>query len=161
MTDLLDGLRVLGVVGDYASLHRLLRARHVELGISLETLSQVSGIGYVAKLLEPAPVVDGWKNGRRHHGRALGPVSMGPLLGAMGCTLVLAEDLAATVRLQARSDWRPRSEITVNTRPRTTLDALIETRALALLEERERRAADPGFEASLARFMALKPAPAA
>jgi hypothetical protein len=139
MTDFLAGLRVLGVAGDYASLHRLLRARHVELGISLETISQISGLSYAAKLLEPVPVVDGngWKDGRRHHGRSIGAASMGPLLGAMGCTLVLAEDVAATARLRARSDWQHRSEITVNTRPRTTLDALVDARALALLEQRD------------------------
>jgi hypothetical protein len=132
-------LRPLATVRDYPELHAALRARREELGISFETLAAVSGIPYAVKLLEPRPIIDEGETRKargRHHGRAIGLVSFEPLLGGLGLALIVAEDPLATARLRSRSDWSPRSEGQVNRRPQSTLDALIEARALALLEER-------------------------
>ena len=52
----ITGLRVLGVAGDYAALHGLLRARRDELGVNTQLLNQVSGLSYCDKLLAPMPL---------------------------------------------------------------------------------------------------------
>jgi hypothetical protein len=51
-------LRPLATVRDYPELHAALRARQEALGVSIETLSAVTGLSYAAKLLEPLPIID-------------------------------------------------------------------------------------------------------
>lgn len=74
--------RQLATVRSYSDLHAALRARADELKVARQTLDDVSGLqdGYVAKLLAPVPV------------RVIGRTSLGPLLGALGCMLILVED---------------------------------------------------------------------
>jgi hypothetical protein len=81
-------------VNTYPALIGALRMRAQELGsrVSGETLDEVSGLaaGYVGKLLSVNPV------------RRLGMKSLGPLLGALGLALIVAEDEAAMARCGKR-----------------------------------------------------------
>jgi hypothetical protein len=82
--------RALAEIHDYAGLVRALRARAEELDVSRETLDAVSGLqaGYSGKLLAQV--------------KGVGRVSLGPLLGAMGCALVLVEDPEALAKVRPR-----------------------------------------------------------
>jgi hypothetical protein len=85
--------RHLAIVHSYSELIAALRARVVELGTTGETVDEVSGLParYTAKLLAlPVPV------------KALGPVSMGPLLGTLGLKLIVAEDAEALEKIRHR-----------------------------------------------------------
>ena len=74
--------RTIAICRDYALLHAVLRARANQLALSRETLDEVAGLpaGYTGKLLGAAKV------------RRFGPISLGPLLGALGLVLVVRED---------------------------------------------------------------------
>jgi hypothetical protein len=84
--------RVLGEVLSYADLHGLLRGRAEELGLSRETLDEISGLqpGYSSKLLSARPI------------KKLGFASMPALLPALGVKLVLMVDEQQTAALQRR-----------------------------------------------------------
>src|ERR1700704_3558888 len=89
--------RHLAIVHSYAELIAALRARVVELGTTGETVDEVSGLParYTAKLLAlPVPV------------KALGPVSLAPLLGALGLKLIVAEDTEALEKIRHRLEPR-------------------------------------------------------
>ena len=77
-----------------------LRARRDALNISHETLDSISGLqsGYTSKLLAPKPI----KN--------LGPITMGPLLGALGLAIVVVEDQAAVAAVKSRWVKRKRPQ---------------------------------------------------
>jgi len=77
------------VVTDMDGLQRALRQRAEELGIARRILDQVAGLadGHVEKLLTERPL------------KRIGPVSMFPLIGALGLAVVLVEDPKATKRL--------------------------------------------------------------
>jgi hypothetical protein len=77
-----------------------LRDRRDELDISHETLDQISGLqsGYVSKLLAPKPI----KN--------LGPVSLGPLLGALGVAITVVPDKEAIAAVKHRWQKRKRPQ---------------------------------------------------
>lgn len=79
-------------VRDYQELIAALRARVVELGTAGETIDHVAGLPlrYTMKLLAPIPV------------KALGPTSMGPLLGALGLKLVVMEDAEVLEKIRRR-----------------------------------------------------------
>jgi hypothetical protein len=81
---------VLADVGSPADLHNALRERAEQLELSRAVLDEVAGLptGYAGKLLAAEPQ------------KTLGPLSMAPLLGALGCRLVLVGDPAALARLQ-------------------------------------------------------------
>jgi hypothetical protein len=85
-------LRQLAVVRDYPELIAALRQRAVELDVSREMIDEISGNqpGYTAKLLAPVPI------------RALGRVSLGPIIQAMGLALIVVEDLATFEKIQSR-----------------------------------------------------------
>ena len=74
--------RTLGTARTYHELHALLRARADELEVSRLDLDALAGIaaGYSSTLLAPAKK------------KKLGPVSLGPLLAALGLKLLVAED---------------------------------------------------------------------
>jgi hypothetical protein len=90
--------RRLAVVHDYAGLMDALRERIRELKITLETADSISGLqsGYTAKLLTPVPL------------RAIGRVSLGPLLTCLGLKLIVVEDLNAFKRIESRLTKRRR-----------------------------------------------------
>ena len=79
-------------VRDYQELIAALRARVVELGTAGETIDHVAGLPlrYTMKLLAPIPI------------KALGPTSMGPLLGALGLKLVVMEDAEVLEKIRRR-----------------------------------------------------------
>lgn len=80
------------VCADYADFISGLRDRAVEMKISREDIDEVAGLcdGYAGKLLSTQPR------------KILGPISMGPTLGALGLRLMLVEDTAAAARTIAR-----------------------------------------------------------
>ena len=77
-----------------------LRARRDALNISHETLDSISGLqsGYTSKLLAPKPI----KN--------LGPITMGPLLGALGLQILVVEDQEQVSKVQGRWIKRKRPQ---------------------------------------------------
>jgi hypothetical protein len=85
-------------VHNYTQLMDALRERVSELKITLETAHSITGLqsGYSAKLLAPVPL------------RALGRVSLGPLLTCLGLKLVVVEDLDAFKRIESRLTKRRR-----------------------------------------------------
>ena len=89
---MIENLRPLAVVNDYAGLHCALRARLAELNVSHATVENVSGLqdGYVGKLLSPTMI------------KSLGRVSMGPLLQSLGLVLVVAEDRERIAQIRHR-----------------------------------------------------------
>jgi hypothetical protein len=104
--------RRLATVNDYDGLLQALRQRSDELKISRATLDEISGLnsGYCGKLLSSQPV------------RGLGRTSLGPLLGAMGCALILVEDLAQVERIRKRlvkRKWWPKDKHAFHTMPTT------------------------------------------
>jgi len=93
-----DNGRRIAVVRSYDELHAVLRARANELQVTREGLDAVSGLqnGYCAKLLAPVPI------------KAIGPVSMGPLLGALGLMLIVVEDAEMLARIASQMQLRER-----------------------------------------------------
>lgn len=85
-------LRHLADVRSYDDLLAALRARADELGVTRMGLDDVTGLqnGYAAKLLAPVPI------------KSLGKFSMGPMLSAMGCMLILVEDQETLDRITKR-----------------------------------------------------------
>jgi len=90
--------RRLAVVHDYAGLMDALRSRVRELNTTLAAVDELAGLqgNYTSKLLAPVPI------------RAIGPVSLGPLLQSLGLALVVVEDLKALKRVEARLTKRRR-----------------------------------------------------
>jgi hypothetical protein len=82
----------LAIVHDYDGLLAALRARRVQLGVTLETVDEVGGFAsrYASKLLAPHPA----KN--------MGIMAMGALLGTLGLKLVVVEDDEALGRVRSR-----------------------------------------------------------
>jgi hypothetical protein len=82
----------LATIYDYQGLIGALRVRAEALDVAGLVLDEISGLptGYVNKLLAPIPM------------KYLGRISMGLLLGALGCKLVLIEDADAMARVQSR-----------------------------------------------------------
>jgi len=82
----------LALIRSYSDLHQALRQRANSLQVSRETLDEISGLGgcYVNKLIGPTPV------------KSLDRISMGALLGAMGCMLILVQDEEAYRRVYRR-----------------------------------------------------------
>jgi hypothetical protein len=88
--------RVLGEFADYHGQWAAIRARVDALGLTRLELDHLSGLphGYCGKLLGAAKV------------RRFGKDSLGEMLGAIGCKLVLVEDPEATARVLARAKKR-------------------------------------------------------
>jgi hypothetical protein len=88
--------RVLAEFVDYDGLWGSLRARVNEMGITREELDRLTGLAdrYCSKILGPSQV------------RKLGKHSLGPMLGAVCCKLVLVEDPVATAKMMARAKKR-------------------------------------------------------
>ena len=84
--------RQIATIRDYADLLEALRGRAEELKLSRQTIDEISGLpdGYAGKLFAPVPI------------KGLGPVSLGPILGALGLFLVVFEDVEALRRFAAR-----------------------------------------------------------
>jgi hypothetical protein len=89
---------MLGEVASYSDLHRLLRGRANELGLSRESLDAVSGLqpGYSAKLLSPRPQ------------KRLGVTSLPLLLEALAVRLILVADDEKAADLHKRITLHPR-----------------------------------------------------
>jgi hypothetical protein len=94
--ELMGEPRALATFADYAGLHEALRARADSLQISREGLDHLAGLpgGYAGKVLGLAKA------------KGLGVKSLGLLLAALGCELVLVEIPGATERLAGRFDKR-------------------------------------------------------
>jgi hypothetical protein len=84
--------RQLGIVSRYSDLHRIMRARAVELAISREALDDLAGLhhGYSAKLLAPKPI------------RKLGDLSLSCVLPALAIRLIAVADPEALERISSR-----------------------------------------------------------
>jgi hypothetical protein len=84
--------RIIAECRDYAQLVAALRAWIAELNVAGETIDDVAGLPlrYTAKLLGPAQL------------KGIGPISMGPLLGALGLKLVVAVDHETLARISYR-----------------------------------------------------------
>jgi hypothetical protein len=87
-----DQPRQLGIARSYEELHSLLRERVAELDVSRLTLDDAAGLteGHSSKLLSPRPI------------KILGKVSLGSVLGALGCALVVIEDVEALARISPK-----------------------------------------------------------
>jgi hypothetical protein len=79
---------VIGEASNYDALLAALRARAEELNIARNTLDEIAGlpIDYTGKLL----------SGKS---KKIGPISLFPLLGALGLSIALIEDPALMVRV--------------------------------------------------------------
>jgi hypothetical protein len=88
--------RVLAEFVDYDGLWGSLRTRVDAMGITREELDRLTGLAdrYCSKILGPSKV------------RKLGKHSLGPMLGAVCCKLVLVEDPVATAKMMARAKKR-------------------------------------------------------
>jgi hypothetical protein len=84
--------RVIGIARNYSELLDALKRRTAELGVTMELVDEIAGLParYVAKLFAPIPV------------KSVGKTSLGPLLGALGLKLIIAEDLEAFRRVKCR-----------------------------------------------------------
>lgn len=82
----------LAIIRNVDDLHAALRARAETLGVTRETIDSISGMqqGYASKLLAPRPL------------KKIGPQSMGLILPALGCALVLIVDDAAMLQVGSR-----------------------------------------------------------
>jgi hypothetical protein len=80
----------------YDQLITVLRQRVVELNTTFDCINQIAGLTdrYLAQLLRPKAA------------KSIGPVSLFPILGALGLKLQLVPDADATAKLKRRSDWR-------------------------------------------------------
>lgn len=98
---MVEALTDLGAATSYDELQAIMRARADALGISRETIDEIAGVprGYAAKTLAEVPM------------RKLGPDTLGPMLGALGLKLVVAEDAAATAKYAARASGRNQSQV--------------------------------------------------
>jgi hypothetical protein len=85
-------MRQLAEATDYDGLIAAIRNRAAELQVAGETLDEISGLPnrYCAKLIGPKPI------------RRIGAISLGPLLGALGIKLIIAEDEDALRRVAGR-----------------------------------------------------------
>lgn len=85
-------MKHLAVIREYEELRQALCARRDQLNVTHGTLDELSGLqaGYVSKVLAPKPI------------KHLGPTSLGPLMGALGVTLLMVEDTAQMERIRAR-----------------------------------------------------------
>jgi len=83
-------MQQLGIARSYGDLLALLRKRQRELGVTCETINDLSGMAdrYVVKVLAQC--------------RSLGPISMGPILQAMGLCLIVAQDDEQMRRIASR-----------------------------------------------------------
>jgi hypothetical protein len=91
---LMTAPRQLAIVTDYDGLIQALRNRCDELEMTREGLDREMHTlpdGYASKLLAPVPI------------RALGKVSLGPMLQCLGIALVVIEDLSAMKRIEKRA----------------------------------------------------------
>jgi hypothetical protein len=109
-------MRPLATVRDYRELVLALRARADELNVSGEVLDFVTNLpdGYCRKLLAPT------------HIRALGRISLGVMLSALGLKLIVAEDAEAFERVKRR--LTPRKNGSTWARPYKTQGATAPTR---------------------------------
>ena len=84
--------RALAVIRSYEDLHRALRLRADQLGVSNDTLDEVCGFAdrYCSKLLAPDPR------------RTLGRMSLPALLGGLAVKLILVHDPEQLRRVQSR-----------------------------------------------------------
>jgi len=82
--------RQIAVVRTHDELHAALRARADQLGWTRTALDDLSGLAntHVSKLLAPVPI------------KRLGRSSLGPLLGAMGLVIIIAEDAELLERMR-------------------------------------------------------------
>lgn len=88
--------RRIAVVRNYQEFMDALRARADELGMTRLDIDDRAGLqdGYASKLLAPVPI------------KSVGPVSLGPVLGAMGLMIVVVEDAEALARIRVNSKKR-------------------------------------------------------
>lgn len=116
--------RQLAVVREYGELIDALRARAEELNISRETLDAITGLqaGYCSKLLAPVPI------------RNLGPVSLGPVIQALGLAIRIIEDPEAEARFSAQRAERARESLSVGKHEISTIQ--ITHRKLRILARR-------------------------
>jgi hypothetical protein len=96
----MDG--VLAEIRDYRELITALRQQVIGLNVRWETVGEIAGLPdrYLSKLLAPVPM------------RGIGRTSLGPLLGTLGCKLVLMRDghLPARIReAQRNTSYRMRA----------------------------------------------------
>jgi hypothetical protein len=94
-------MRSLAIVADYQQLIDALRSRAEQLDVSNETIDAAAGwcSSYAAKLLARRP------------SRALGPLSMGLMLEALGLRLAVVEDPQALARALPRLHKRKRNGV--------------------------------------------------
>lgn len=93
--------RRIAIVSDYDGLIDALRKRIGELGLTNQTIDEITGLqpGYSGKLLGDAQI------------KKLGPLSFGTMLQALGLALVVVEDHAALARVAGRHEKRERPPV--------------------------------------------------
>lgn len=112
---------MIGEIRTYDDLHAVLRARVAELGVTREALDEIAGLprGYTGKILGHGQV------------KRVGPISLEPLLTALGLKLVAVDDEEAIAR------FGPVVEQHRTVRPRNfELGPEVERRARELMHER-------------------------
>ena len=90
-------------ITSYEDLHRAMRQRANELGLSRESIDAIAGLqpGYASKLLSPRPI------------RKLGALSMPLILPALGIKLIAVVDEQKTAALQSRITTSTRRDSSV------------------------------------------------
>ena len=96
--DTINQFCVYGVATDYAGMLELIRYRAAELQTTNLEIDAVSGLhsGYSGKILAPTPI------------KAMGKVSMGPMLQTLGLALIVVRDDAAFAKVKDRLAKRAR-----------------------------------------------------
>jgi hypothetical protein len=81
---------------NYVQFMEALRDRCADLDVAYETVDVMAGLParYLAKVLAPVPI------------KALGPVSLGPMLGAMGLKVLVVEDAETLARFAKKLSKR-------------------------------------------------------
>jgi hypothetical protein len=95
--------------GGYAAFMLAFRKRADDLGLTRETIDAISGLqsGYASKLLAPVPI------------RAIGPETLGPLLGSLAMRIVLEidEEMLAQLKPRMVKTARPRKHASAGMLP--------------------------------------------
>lgn len=88
----MDAAPALGTVRDYDDLVAVIRARMIELDVTLATVDHVAGLptNYASKLLGP-------KRSKR-----MGIIAFGAIMGALGIQFIVVEDANALARVRNR-----------------------------------------------------------
>lgn len=135
-------MRQIAIVKDYDELMAALRGRVDELKITRLQLDEALSTlpdGYASKLLAPVPI------------RALGRVSLGPMLQTLGLAIVIVEDLSSVRRIASQRTRAIRARETMPAKKRKTKRGFRGSEMGRLLRARQILLHDPNKRRRIAR----------